>query len=86
MKFYGYNTTCALRGDLEAVTYQTPGRDADLGQRYVLSVCEWDKVFTRFDSAKKALIADMEAEGVDPELTALVRTLKAGHLQARFIT
>ena len=86
MKYFGYDSISALRGDLEAVTYQTPGRDADLDQRHVLSVCDWDKVFTRFDEAKKALIADMEAGGVDPEMIALVRTLKAGHLPVRFIT
>lgn len=77
MKVYGFADTDVVRGELRAAEIEAAelhfhdATTAELG---------WEYMSKRFKEAQGELIAQMEAEGSDPELINDVRRLKAAYI------
>ena len=76
MKFYGWYDFGPDRGELQAVVLKPPlYRDADTGEAQW--VAGWETAYSRFSVARAALVRRMKEIDADPELIALVRSLRA---------
>lgn len=74
MKFYGFDGTDVLRGELRAINVER----VDLP--FVSSICagmDWEYHSRNFKDAQSALIGHMEEAGVDQEMVELIRSMKA---------
>lgn len=77
MKVFGFDDIDVQRGELRAAKI-----DAMLLHFHEATCAElgWEFMSTRFSEAKAELIRRMDEEGVDPEMVAVVRGLKAAFL------
>ena len=78
MKVYGFDDSDVVRGELRAAEVDA----ADISHYHDIATAElgWEYMSTRFKEAQRELIARMEAEDSDPELTDSVRRLKAAYV------
>jgi len=75
MKAYGFDINGPVRGEILCDEIDT--FDRDYGMERVAKMFAWEVAFTTFKEAKKALVAEMIAEGTDGDLIDYVRELKA---------
>ncbi|MCF7821871.1 MAG: hypothetical protein K9M17_05470 [Mariprofundaceae bacterium] len=75
MKVYGWDDTGPFRGEMEAATVDAS--TVNFGMGCCASEIGWERAFTSFSEAKRALIDEMKSESVDPDLIDNVRGLKA---------
>lgn len=78
MKVYGWDDTGPYRGEMRAALVDKAALDYGLDQ--VAGELGWEWAFTRFQTARDALIKAMANAEADPELMALVSRLKAQHV------
>lgn len=78
MKIYGWDDTGPYRGELLAA--QIGVRDLDFGLEMIAAELGWEKAFTAFADARKALVEAMVVAGADNELVQATKNIKASYV------
>jgi len=78
MKVYGYDICSPVTGEI--FISEADKFDIDYGMPAIASRYAWEKAFTTFKEAKASLVAEMVAEGVDPDLIKDTRSLSASDI------
>ena len=79
MKIYGWDDVGVWRGELQVADAIA----ADVHDYGALRAApdDWEEAFTRFGQAKRELLERMAAEGVDEDIVAGVKPLRAEDLR-----
>ncbi len=78
MKVYGFDSTSVARGEILAAEINRI--DLDFGLDVLARELNWERADTAFKSIHQALLKRMQEEGVDPDLLATARQIKANYV------
>ncbi|MAN51180.1 MULTISPECIES: hypothetical protein [unclassified Marinimicrobium] len=78
MKFYGWDDCGVARGEMLATDISAG--DLDFGPELLAHEIGWERGFTSFKAAQRALLEAMQAEGAASDLIDQVRRYKASYV------